>query len=123
ALAAGNARVTVDWNITNRPPTANPVFEQLLPGGEAVNVELPREFLWVPSSGSGPVAPVAPETGNTIDLRMRVVDMVNGTVYAEDTVSIPTSGEAAPEATTGTAETTGEAPTTTSSASIVSFTA
>ena len=124
ALEAGNARVTVAWTITNRPPTANPVFEQVLPGGEAVNVELPREFLWVPSSGSGAVAPVTPETGSTLQLRLRVVDMVDGTVYAEETVSLSANGEVAPEATgDATAEGTAEAPTEASSAEIASFTA
>lgn len=127
ALAAGNARVTVSWDITNRPPTANPVFEQVLPGGESVNVELPRDFLWVPSSGSGAVAPVAPDTGSTIQLRLRVVDMVDGTVYGESSVTIPTSGETAPAATadtTATEATTDEAPATGSAAaSIIAFTA
>lgn len=125
ALAAGNARVTVSWAITNRPLTANPVFEQVLPGGDAVNVELPRDFLWVPSSGSGAVAPVAPETGDTIQLRLRVVDMVNGTVYAEETVSTSTSGTPSVEVTGETpAEGTAEAPAgSPASAEIVSFTA
>ena len=124
ALAAGNARVTVSWTISNRPPTANPVFEQVLPGGDAVNVELPREFLWVQSSGTGAVAPVAPETGDTIQLRLRVVDMIDGTVYAEESATLPTSGVVAPD--TGTeapAEGTDEAPVADSSAAIIAFTA
>lgn len=123
ALAAGNARVAVTWNITNRPPTANPVFEQVLPGGEAINVELARDFLWVPSAGSGAVAPVSPETGSEIELRLRVVDLVNGTVYGEDSVILSTGGGAAPDATTDTTDAVTTEESADSGASIVSFTA
>jgi hypothetical protein len=129
ALEAGNARVTVSWNIANRPPFTNPVFEQVLPNGEAVLVELPRDFLWVPSSGTGAVAPVAPETGSSIQLRLRVVDLLNGTVYGENTVTLSTSAATTPDASTpevtveGTADTTTEAPADNAPVQIVSFTA
>lgn len=116
ALADGSARISVSWAISNRPPTANPVFEQVLPDGEAVLVELPREFLWVPSSGTGVVAPVAVDGAESIELRLRVVDMVDNSVYAEQTLTLPvqSDGETSPAA-----ETTEES----SRAEIVSFTA
>lgn len=106
ALADGSARVAVAWAISNRPPTANPVFEQVLPNGEAVVIELPREFLWVPSSGTGAVAPVMPEGGEQVQLRLRVVDLVDSTVYAEQTLMLPieAGGAAQPETTEAAAQ-------------------
>ncbi len=124
ALEAGNARVTVSWDITNRPPFANPVFEQMMPGGDAINVELPREFLWVPSAGTGAVAPVAPETGSSIQLRLRVVDMIDGTVYGENTVTLSTGGTPAADTTADAPEPSSTtAPVESTTALINSFTA
>src|SRR4051812_10652501 len=53
ALAGRNIRIPVAWATANRPNTANLVFEQPLPDGRVMNVELPREDSFVPSSGVG----------------------------------------------------------------------
>src|SRR5690606_22862101 len=42
ALIQRTARVPVSWDTTNRPFIANLVFDQVLPDGSALNVELPR---------------------------------------------------------------------------------
>lgn len=83
AVSSGAARVTVGWRVTNRQPYTNLVFEQVFADGRAVTVELPRSNLWVPSSGEGVVAPVLPGTGQPVRLRLRVVDLIDGTTLDE----------------------------------------
>ncbi len=92
ALAEGTARVMVRWAVANRWPTTNLVFEQVLEDGGAVSVELPRPNLWVPSHGEGPLAPLLPGSADTLDLRLRVVDMVDGSVLDERALAIPITG-------------------------------
>ncbi len=97
ALEARTARVPIAWAVENRPPTANLQFDQVLPDGDAINVELPRADLWVESAGEGVAAPILPP-GNPADitLRARLVDLESGEVYAEQQVTVPitTEGEA-----------------------------
>jgi hypothetical protein len=89
ALAQGTATVLVSWQVANRAPTSNLMVEQVLENGQSLSVELPRPNLWIPSSGQGPVQPVLPLTDNLVRLRLRVVDMVDDTVYDEAELVIP----------------------------------
>src|SRR5690606_39877821 len=59
-LAAGTARITVSWEVANRPPNSNLFFEQILSDGRVVTIELPRPDPIVNSSGDGLSAPVPP---------------------------------------------------------------
>jgi hypothetical protein len=88
-LAAGSLPVTVSWSVSNRVPTANLIFEQLFKDGSGVPVELPRPYLWVPSTAEGPVAPVYPVGEEQVTLRLRVVDVVSGDLYDEQTLELP----------------------------------
>jgi hypothetical protein len=111
-LEGGNARINVTWVINDRPPTANPVFEQVMPDGSARLAELPRSVLWVPSSGSGVVAPVMPDGAGEIVLRLRLVDLADGTVYSEKELALPIGDvqqDAATESSTPEAAGDGEA--------------
>lgn len=92
-LADGTARVNVSWAVSNRRPTSNLVFEQVMTDGQAVAVELPRANLWIASRGDGVVAPVTPTLGSVIELRMRVIDVLSGEVYAESEVEVLVAGE------------------------------
>ncbi|MBC7814262.1 MAG: hypothetical protein H7175_24115 [Burkholderiales bacterium] len=96
ALTSGDARLAVAWEVSNRPATASITFEQVLADGTAVVVELPRQNLWIPSTGQGSVAPVEPGTGRVVRLRLRVVDLVSGAVYAEEQLAVPFTGSPAP---------------------------
>ena len=90
ALNNRTARVPVSWATSNRPNSANLVFEQLLPDGRVVNVELPRDNPWVASSGDGMAAPFPPGgDATTIQLRVRLIDVVKLTVYGEKTLTLP----------------------------------
>ncbi len=91
-LAAQAARVVVGWEVANRTPTSNLIFEQVLPDGSAVPVELPRPNLWVASRGQGPVAPALPGTAEEVTLRLRLVDLVEGDVLDEQTLTLPIVG-------------------------------
>ncbi|MCC6799051.1 MAG: hypothetical protein IT325_02975 [Anaerolineae bacterium] len=90
ALGQRTARVPVSWDTANRPFIANLIFDQVLPDGSAVNVELPRPLPWVASTGQGMAAPILPEGQPTeITLRMRMVNMLTREVYAEKTIKLP----------------------------------
>ncbi len=84
-LPTSDGQMLVSWTVENRPPTANLVFEQILPDGSATSVELPRPVLWVASSGQGPVAP---KGSGLIRLRLRVVDVVTHTDYTTQEISV-----------------------------------
>lgn len=85
ALATRQARVPVTWMIDNRPAGSNLIFEQILTGGELINVELPRSFTWVPSSGSGVVAPYLPGgDAGQIRLRLRLINSANITLTSAE---------------------------------------
>jgi hypothetical protein len=96
ALAPGAARVAVSWEVTNRWPQSQIVFEQVLSEDEARNVELPRDILWVPSHGSGAVAPVQPPNSSVIRLRLRVIDVISADAYDEAEITISVTGTALP---------------------------
>lgn len=84
------ARVPVSWAVDNRPDNSNLAFEQVLPGGSVVNVELPRPNPWVASEGSGVAAPVPPGAGvNEIVLRVRLFNLTTGYTYAQRQITLP----------------------------------
>lgn len=93
AIAQNRARVQVAWQVSNRPPTANLVFEQVFPDGRTLPVETPRASLWLPSGGSGMVQPFMPEgEEDNITLRLRLVDLRDGRVYAERLLEVAVGG-------------------------------
>jgi hypothetical protein len=89
ARAVGATTVELWWEISNRPPTANPIFEQVLDDGSAVLVELPRSNLWIPSTWHGPVKPVWRDGMKEVRLRMQLKDVVTNGVYTEREVVLP----------------------------------
>lgn len=92
ALVRGEARVVVTWEIDDRPPFSNLRFEQILPDGRTINVELPRAALWIGSEGTGPVAPVLPPDGEDVVIRLQLVDLTTQDVYAEAEIEVPVLG-------------------------------
>jgi hypothetical protein len=94
-LAAGSARVEVSWEIKDRLPQTNLVFEQVIGETEAKNIELPRANLWIASSGTGQVAPVAVQGATELHLRLRLVHVISADVLAEALLDLPVAGPAA----------------------------
>jgi hypothetical protein len=109
-MAEGGVHMEVSWEIINRWPLTNLVFDQVLGGDQVQNVELPRDTLWVPSKGTGVVAPVQPPEGNLIDLRLRVIDVITADVYAEKHFTVSIIGTALPPEPAAAAPETPEAP-------------
>src|SRR6185369_7108423 len=89
----------LSWQVSNRVPTSNLIFEQVMPDGTARLAELVRGTLWLPSAGqNGVVAPITPGDATAITIRLRLVDLVTGNVYDEATVEVPigTPGQSTP---------------------------
>lgn len=87
-LSQGSAQVGVSWEVENRLPTSNLVFEQVQADGSFVSIELPRPNVWVTSTGEGVVAPLLPQLGSEVRVRLRVIDAVSNEVYAEATQTL-----------------------------------
>jgi hypothetical protein len=94
SLADGTARIPVSWAVENRPAGTNLVFEQVMPDGEVINVELPRDVLIVPSAGNGTAAPELPDDDVTeIVLQVRLAELDNGATLTKKTIRLPIEGQ------------------------------
>ncbi len=99
-LANADVRMQVSWEVKNRPPLSNLVFEQIV-GDHVVNVELPRALLWIPSTGTGVVAPVSPEGSSdsgTVRLRLTLLDVISADVLAQAEFDVAVIGTPLPPA-------------------------
>jgi LysM repeat protein len=86
-LAQHTARIPVSWAVDNRTDAMTMVFEQVMPDGTTVNVELPRSNPWVPASGNGMVAPVLPPGDlAAVEIRMRVIWSADHSILAESSL-------------------------------------
>jgi hypothetical protein len=95
-LGQNRSRIPITWRVRGRAATANLVFEQLLPDGRAISAELPRAIRWIPSAGQGVLAPILTSNDMTrVQLRMRVVDLRDGTVLAEAFLELPVTRDGA----------------------------
>jgi hypothetical protein len=61
-----------------------------------VNVELPRTVYYVPSSGVGAVQPRMPQGEQFIRLRLSLVSVISGDVYASADLAVPFTGTTLP---------------------------
>jgi hypothetical protein len=94
ALRNRTALIPVTWAVVNRPQNANLYFEQVLPDGRLINVELPRDIPYVASTGDGIAAPTLPD-GNLTSIRLRVTlkDTRNSTVYDTAEITLPITSD------------------------------
>ena len=83
------AVVPIHWRVINRLPDSNLMFEQILPDGSVINVELPRTEEWLPAYGNGSIAPQYPGEGADVEMQLRLVDRVSGETLATGTGIIP----------------------------------
>jgi hypothetical protein len=96
-LANRLARIPVSWTTANRPANSNLVFEQVMPDGRVINVELPRTNPYVASNGNGIVAPLPPGGGaTTVVFQVRLVNTGNGGVYDTRMITLPIGDVPAP---------------------------
>jgi hypothetical protein len=94
-VASDVGRLEVSWRVENHWPTANLLFDQVLPDGSALPVELPREFLWVGSEGEGLVRVNAVAGSDSAQIRLRVIDVISGDVYDEEVINVLVSDDPA----------------------------
>lgn len=106
----GVAVLPVTWQVAGRLPSSYLAFNQILPDGQIVAIDLPRATLWVPSSGEGAVAPTVPAGATTVTLLLRVVDAGTDQTYASRELTLPVAGTSAPEPVTPTPEVTAAPP-------------
>jgi hypothetical protein len=89
-LRAGEARIEVGWFTSNRTEQMNLVFEQVLPNGQVVNVELPRPHIWVNSQGTGITAPIYPGDGVAhVHLQVRLYLLNSNETLDTRTIFVP----------------------------------
>ncbi|MFW5748084.1 MAG: hypothetical protein ACOCYT_00575 [Chloroflexota bacterium] len=96
-LTGSTARIPVSWSVANRTLWMNLAFEQFLPGSRTWrNVELPRPWDWVSSSGTGVVAPILPDDGRSqvIQLRLKVFDRFTGAELTTQQIDLPITSTA-----------------------------
>lgn len=92
-LADGKVFAPVHWMIDNRWPQANPVFEQVMPDGSVVSVELPRRNLWLPRLGDGVVTP-RDTAGQPVILQIRLLDVETGQTLDTRQITLEVSDSA-----------------------------
>lgn len=80
--------VEVEWQILNRPVDSNVTFTQIFADGQSISIELPREFLWVRSSGMGVVLPTLSD-GKEVRIQLSLVDRVTGELYTQSEILFP----------------------------------
>ncbi|MCU0514735.1 MAG: hypothetical protein MUE40_19445, partial [Anaerolineae bacterium] len=91
-LAGGSEQVPVAWELLDRPPGTNLVFEQVLSNGTVRNAELPRQVALVPSSGQGIVA-LIPPGGTSVTFRVRLVDLNSGSTLDMRSITLPVQAD------------------------------
>lgn len=93
--SGSDIRPQVTWEVANRLPDTNLIFEQQLPDGSYRNAELPRMDDWVRSRGEGLVA-LTPLQDNKLVLRLRLVDIRAGTTLDTAQITLPIIDAPAP---------------------------
>lgn len=88
----------IHWLVYNRWQNSNLVFEQVLPDGQTVNIELPRTSEWVRAWGEGYVQPIYPGESQDIVLRLRVVNRDDNQTLAQKDGIVPVIIPGAPPA-------------------------
>lgn len=92
-LFNGTARIPVSWETADRPIFATLLFEQVLPDGSSINIELPRSTPWVNSSGSGVVAPRPVGNASEITIRVRLYSFWLNREYDVQQLTLPIVNE------------------------------
>ena len=126
---ADDTPLPVRWDVENRTATSHIIFEQIFEnGGNAVDIELPRELLWIPSEGEGAVNPVNESGIDALNIQMKLVDIRDNSVLDTMDVVVPLIGSALattepPPTTTAAPATPGmtPSPTSESTARIINF--
>ena len=88
-IQSSNPLFYVAWTVSDRPPNSNLRFDQIMPNGTIVNVELPRNDIFVASEGNGYVRLRNPGNVNQIVLIMSLYNTVNGVTLRYREMIVP----------------------------------
>ncbi|MCC6804266.1 MAG: hypothetical protein IT319_15400, partial [Anaerolineae bacterium] len=89
ALMSGAVSVPVLWHVEDRGYHQQPVIEQVaMPSGEVIAAPLSDLQAWLPREGERTI-PLTAADGDTVFLRLRVVDTVTNRTLAENLITLP----------------------------------
>ena len=89
ALNSGKLYVPVRWHIENRNYNQQPVIEQVaMPSGDAISAPMSDPKLWLPREGTLDMR-LMPVDGDTVFLRLRVVDTASNQTLIENLITLP----------------------------------
>jgi hypothetical protein len=89
ALQQGEVTVPLIWRIQDRAYAHQPVFEQvLMPSGEVVGTPIHDLDHWLPRQGETTMT-LSPVEGDTIFIRMRVMDRQSSALLIEQLITLP----------------------------------
>ncbi len=89
ALNSGELRVPVLWHVENRNYNQQSVIEQVaMPSGEIIAAPLSNLQSWLPRQDERSIR-LSPVNGDTVFLRLRVVDTVSNQTLIENLITLP----------------------------------
>lgn len=89
ALKSGEVNVPVIWHVENRNYNQQPVIEQvIMPSEEIVGAPLGDLKMWLPREGEQLIR-LSPVDGDTVFLRLRVLDTTSKQTLIENLITIP----------------------------------
>ncbi|MBA3870486.1 MAG: SGNH/GDSL hydrolase family protein, partial [Anaerolineae bacterium] len=89
ALNSGSLYVPVRWHIENRNYNQQPVIEQVaMPSDEAISAPVSDLKVWLQREGTLDMR-LVPVDGDTIFLRLRVIDTTSNQTLTENLISLP----------------------------------
>ncbi|MBI1277741.1 MAG: hypothetical protein GC179_06400 [Anaerolineaceae bacterium] len=89
ALKKGNVNIPVLWHVENRNYNQQPVIEQVvMPSGEFIGAAMSDLQSWLPRQDERTIH-LSPVDGDTIFLKLRVVDTVSKQTLTENLITLP----------------------------------
>lgn len=82
-------QIPVTWEVANRPPNTNLLFEQVMANNQTRNAELPRDFVIVPSIGQGTVVLIDSGSTSEVLFHVRLVDLTDGSTLSTREMRLP----------------------------------
>ncbi len=93
-LVFSNAKILVSWEIANRRPDTQIIFEQLYdPNQDGYQIDITGYGSWLPSTGDGAIIPHSTLSKDDLHYRLNLVSATDGTRYDWADITIPVIGQ------------------------------
>ncbi len=93
-LVFSNAKIIVAWEIANRRPDTEIIFEQLYdPNQDGYQIDITGYGSWLPSTGEGAIIPRSTLSKDDLHYRLNLVSATDGTRYDWADITIPVIGQ------------------------------